>query len=110
MATNAPAQARLADQSIADQGASGYTANYVYKLAAGHTVRVRIHRDSYARQSFARVEVLTPALTWTELATAPVDEWHEVMPARYATRRAEALEFLAEMALVLVDRASDILA
>jgi hypothetical protein len=41
----------------------------------GHTLRVRVYRDSYAFQSTATVEVLTPALTWTVLADQPPEDW-----------------------------------
>ncbi|HEX8629367.1 MAG TPA: hypothetical protein VF755_14470 [Catenuloplanes sp.] len=37
----------------------------------GHVLRVRIRRDSYGFQSYALVEVLTPARTWTVLAQTP---------------------------------------
>jgi hypothetical protein len=45
-------------------------------LVGDAKVRVRVHRDSYARQSWALAEVLTPALTWTEIAVELSGNWH----------------------------------
>lgn len=44
---------------------------------SGHKVRVTVKRDPYQFQSYAKVEVLTPALTWTELTTSSPRVWWE---------------------------------
>ena len=46
----------------------------------GMTVRVRVHRDAYAFQSHAVVEVLTPDRAWTALAHTPHPEWYPATP------------------------------
>jgi hypothetical protein len=74
-----------------------------------HTLRVRIHRDAYDFQSHAIAEVLTPAMTWTQLAAEPPSVWHEATPSLYAAKakvRPEALHPLAER---LLQRATTIL-
>ncbi|MEU5554270.1 hypothetical protein ABZ738_31315 [Micromonospora sp. NPDC047793] len=48
----------------------------------GKVLRVRIYRDFYPHQSHALVEVLTPAMTWTELTTEPASAWHSATPSR----------------------------
>lgn len=53
----------------------------------GHTIRIRVHRDFYAHQSWAAAEVLTPALTWTELTTAPASDWHPATPTTATASR-----------------------
>ena len=57
------------DAVFAETG-GGYRWTEVLRLA-GHTVRVRVHRDAYPGQSWAVAEVLTPHLTWTALVDAP---------------------------------------
>ncbi|WP_435204968.1 hypothetical protein [Micromonospora sp. bgisy143] len=49
--------------------------------ADGYVLRVRVHRDSYAKQSTAVAEVLTPLLTWTIIASSPGGDWHRKTPA-----------------------------
>lgn len=43
---------------------------------SGRKIRATVHRDEYDTQSSARADVLTPALTWTELATFSPLFWH----------------------------------
>jgi hypothetical protein len=71
---------------------------------SGHILRVRIRRDSHEPQSWAVVEVLNPALTWTGLATAPPSTWHEHTP--YRSRNPQPL---VPIAVELVNRARAIL-
>lgn len=101
-------QYRLIDQSIADYGTNGYAATYVYKIGAD-TLRVRIRRDPYIRQSHAVVELLNALRTWTDLASAPADEWHAAVPARIGNHRHAVTHCMDEIALELVDRAALIL-
>lgn len=54
----------------------GHQLTRVHRLG-GHTVRVRVHRDHYSRNSSATAAVLTPDLTWTELCTDPPSRWHD---------------------------------
>ena len=70
------------------------TAAHHYRLTQthhldGHTIRVRVHRGLLRHQSWAAAEVLTAALTWTELATAPASDWHPATP-RSGLRRPTA--------------------
>jgi hypothetical protein len=61
----------------------GYRLDRVYRLGE-HTVRVRIERDTYDRQSCAVAEVLNDRLTWTNLVTALPSAWHGATPYRAA--------------------------
>jgi hypothetical protein len=67
-------------------------------------LRVRIYRDFYQHQSRALVEVLTPAMTWTELTHEPASAWHAATPSR-STSPAP----LADLAERLFQRAEAIL-
>ncbi|SCL17784.1 hypothetical protein [Micromonospora inyonensis] len=60
----------------------------------GNLLRVRIHRDAYQHQSYALVEVFTPAMTWTQLANEPPSTWHAGTP--YRSTSPTPLENLAE--------------
>lgn len=60
----------------------------------GNLLRVRIHRDAYQHQSYALVEVFTPAMTWNPLATEPASTWHAGTP--YRSTSPAPLEHLAE--------------
>jgi hypothetical protein len=71
----------LIDETACTEAGS-YRLTQTHHLA-GHTVRVRVHRDFYPQQSWAVADVLTPALAWTELATSPAQEWQ---PATYTPR------------------------
>lgn len=46
----------------------------------GYVLRVRVYRDSYAKQSTAVAEVLTPLFTWTIIASSPGHSWHRTTP------------------------------
>lgn len=64
---------------------------------------MRVHRDSYRGRSRATVEVLTPHLTWTDLAERPPADWWpntEPTPGRAA---------LAAVANHLIERTRAIL-
>lgn len=78
-----------------------------------HKVRVRIRRDSYAMQSYALAEVLTPGLTWTDLLTASTDEgdWYELLPYSVSSPAAyrSAREGMETLARELAGRAQAIL-
>jgi len=63
----------------------GFTMQGCYDLTrvhhhGGHTLRIRIVRDYYAHQSRAHADVLTPALTWTEVASIHPSAWHGDTP------------------------------
>lgn len=92
---------------------SAFTEAACYRLTQthhldGHTIRVRVHRDFYPHQSWAAAEVLTPALTWTELATAPASDWH---PTTRTVRTAatDGLDCLRPIADHLTQRAQQLL-
>lgn len=92
------------------------TATHHYRLTQthhldGHTIRVRVHRDFYPHQSWAYAEVLTPALNWTELATAPASDWHPATPTPTPTARTatDGLDCLRPIADHLTQRAQRLL-
>lgn len=89
------------------------TATHHYRLTQthhldGHTIRVRVHRDFYPQQSWAAAEILTPALTWTELATAPASDWHPATP-KARTAATDGLDCLRPIADHLTQRAQRLL-
>ncbi|MEU9505338.1 hypothetical protein AB0D32_03515 [Micromonospora sp. NPDC048170] len=88
-----PHATTLVDRSFAAHNA-GYDLSEIRRTDDGHRLRARIHRDSYQRQSYALVEVLTPGLTWTNLADEPASTWHPATPSRSTTPT--PLESLAE--------------
>ena len=75
----------------------------------GHAVRVRVHRDFYPHQSWATAEVLTPQLTWTELATTPASDWHPSTPATVGTASSDGPDYLRPVADHLTQRAQRLL-
>jgi hypothetical protein len=75
---------------------------------AGRTVRTRIQRDYYVRQSFAVVEVLANDMTWTHLADDAPGNWHATTPTPNPT--VHAATELSELADQLAHRAAEILA
>lgn len=83
----------LVDRSFGERS-GGYNLIEIRRTGSGHRLRVRIRRDPYERQSYALIEVLTPALTWTELADEPASAWHPATP--YSSTSPTPLENLAE--------------
>ena len=73
----------VVDTVFAQNGQGSYRLTRVHHVL-GYVVRIAVERDYYARQSHARVEVLTPQLTWTPLAYTPPTEWHPHTPLRHA--------------------------
>lgn len=73
-----------------------------------YTVRVRIARDSYITQSYAVAEVLTPALTWTNLCEQPPERFFEHAPM-YGPKAAASEGFLLKLADDLARRTARIL-
>jgi hypothetical protein len=92
----------IIDESFGNDG-QAYQLTRVYQ-AEGRILRVRVHRDHYLQQSWATAQVLTPVLTWTDLAEAPASGWHPGTPTRSATGAV-----LAAVADWLAARASTIL-
>ena len=87
-------------------GYDGYSYELIrLYLAEGRIVRVRVRRHADQQQSLAVADVLTPVLTWTELAEAPASSWHEATPPR----RAATAGVLAPIADRLLTRAAVIL-
>ncbi|MCZ7478870.1 hypothetical protein [Micromonospora sp. WMMC273] len=83
--------------------AGDYSYTRVCRMPEGFTVRVRIKRDSYKTQSFAVVEVLTPGLTWTDLASEDASVWYDDSP------RTNGLKAMEQIAGRLLTRATTIL-
>ncbi len=88
-----PRATTVVDRSFR-QHSGGYDLSEIRRTGSGHRLRVRIRRDAYQRQSYALVEVLTPGLTWTNLAAEPASAWHPATPYRSTTPT--PLESLAE--------------
>lgn len=84
-----------------------YALVQVYRTAAGEKLRVTVVRAFYTRQSYAKVEVLTPARTWTELATEPPSNWYAGTPLTPTSQTIR--EILGDLASNLVNRAVTIL-
>jgi hypothetical protein len=84
-----------------------YSLTEVHHAGSGqcrHTIRVRVQRDHYERQSVACAEVLTPELTWTVLVTTPAGDWYPATPFRGVPAT------LVLVAADLVERAERVLA
>ena len=90
-----PTSAKLIDQTSGTHGQADIL-EQVYQVGSVK-VRIRVHRDSYARQSYALAEVLTPALTWTEIAKELSGNWHGTLTNPQVARAllARALNILA---------------
>lgn len=58
----------------------GYQLTRVHRVGF-HTIRIHIYRDTDPHYSNATAQVLTPALTWTDLCTDPPSRWHDA-PSR----------------------------
>jgi hypothetical protein len=76
------------------------------KVNSGHVVRASIVMDSYAKQSSAVAEVLTPALTWTKLVEIMPSEWHAALDVKFY----DAETHFAHLTAGLINSASKILA
>ncbi len=89
----------------------GYAFTRIHRIA-GHTVRIRVRRDTYVDQSVAVAEVLTPGMTWTDLVAEPPNNWHVKGPywkAGIARGEQAALEFATALADTLVHRVAAVL-
>lgn len=95
----AAAHPQLIDETTGTHGQDDII-EQVYQLGTVK-VRVRVVRNSYANQSYALAEVLTPALTWTEVAKELSGNWHGTARDLIARKR---------LARKLADRAATILA
>ena len=89
---------------------NGYSLTEVSKTDSGHTIRVSVIRDFYDHQSSAAVYVLTPALAWTQLVSAPASDWFADTLTRSPIREASDLRACLEpIAHDLATRAAAIL-
>ncbi|MFF0172905.1 hypothetical protein [Micromonospora profundi] len=69
----------IVDEVFHQSGHGTYELTRVHH-SDGYVLRVRVYRDSYAKQSTAVAEVLTPLLTWTIIASSPGGGWHRTTP------------------------------
>ena len=86
-------------QDVTDHG-QGKHLNEVVELA-GHVMKITVHHDtSYAKQSYAKIELFQPDFTWSPLLTLDygVRDW--------AKDRAFGLKFARDL---LVERAVGLL-
>ncbi|MEU1238344.1 MULTISPECIES: hypothetical protein [Micromonospora] len=70
----------IVDEVFHQGGPGSYELTRVHH-SDGYVLRVRVCRDSYATQSTAVAEVLTPLFTWTIIASSPGSGWHRTTPA-----------------------------
>ncbi|WP_412538691.1 hypothetical protein R8Z50_22900 [Longispora sp. K20-0274] len=84
----------------------GYKLTRVDKLDE-HTVRIRVYRDFYRIQSYAVAEVLTPAKTWTNVASSEPSHWHDTVPSHHSATLSDVV--LDDIAEQLLRRAATIL-
>lgn len=90
-------------------GRQDYRLTEIHHLG-GHIIRIDILRDTYQQQSFAHVEVLSTAKTWTLLATEPASAWHDQAPSPCAASATDqGRRFCQRLAGQLLDRARQIL-
>ena len=90
------------DPRLLHRDESAISLTEVYRLGS-ETVRVRVRSDFYVPQSYAVAEVLTPARTWTQLATRSPETWHAKSSAILGAST------LREVAADLLDAATKIL-
>ncbi|MEV7984346.1 hypothetical protein [Micromonospora sp. NPDC085948] len=69
----------IVDEVFHQGGPGSYELTRVHHTD-GYVPRVRVYRDSYAKQSTAVAEVLTPLVTWTIIASSPGHGWHRTTP------------------------------
>lgn len=75
----------------------------------GFKLRAEARWDTYEKQSFASVSVLSSDLRWTHLASTPTAEWYGAVKSRYAPTRVGPRAELGWVLDALVARASLIL-
>jgi hypothetical protein len=100
---------------VSGQTGQGYYLTQVVRLSRNlgshdqvFKVRVEIMRDSYAKQSYARVSVLTPELTWTVLSHEDRDDFYNSTPS-FAKGIVKIKEAIGDFPVCLLDRAEMIL-
>jgi hypothetical protein len=69
----------IVDELFHQGGHGSYELTRVHHID-GYVLRIRVYRDSYAKQSTAVAEVLTPLFTWTIIASSPGHSWHHSTP------------------------------
>ncbi|MBB5110471.1 hypothetical protein FHU28_000310 [Micromonospora echinospora] len=69
----------IVDEVFHQGGPGSYELTRVHHTD-GYVLRVQVYRDSYAKQSTAVAEVLTPLFTWTIIASSPGHSWHRTTP------------------------------
>ena len=75
----------------------------------GDLIRIEILVDAYAKQSYARVKLLSKHHTWEPLLEAPASLWHDRAPS-YANRASDVAEaFTLQLQGDLVARARRVL-
>lgn len=101
-------QTEILDQ-VTEVNSRGFDLQQIAKLGTGHTVRVRIHRDAGGMQSYAKVELLSQLLTWTDLTYFPNRRWLAEMPEPWKVSEAVVPETLHGVSSHLLDVALTIL-
>lgn len=74
----------------------------------GEVVRVVIHVDAYAFQSYARADILSADKTWTPLCNRPSGDWHKDAPSYVQKDNALKESFVDILSAELADRAANI--
>jgi hypothetical protein len=65
---------------VAAPARDGYQLTRIHRIGS-HTIRIHLYRDTDPHYSNVNTQVLTPALTWTDLCTDPPSRWHDA-PSR----------------------------
>ncbi|WFE59564.1 hypothetical protein [Micromonospora sp. WMMD712] len=99
-ATTPPPNGRRIERTFGEHR-QGYDLTEIRRSSAGALLRVRIHRDAYQHQSYALVEVFTPAMSWTALTSEPASGWHAATP--YRSSGPVPLESLADRLFARAD-------
>lgn len=98
-------------QEKINKGSQSLNYSAIYKLEKSKKVQILIKRDSYDRQSYAKIELFDGA-KWNYLASL---NWNETSSQEifYQTApddlRTQEIEMIAEDVLALLDLASEIL-
>ncbi|MEU8048441.1 hypothetical protein [Micromonospora haikouensis] len=98
---NTPPSSGRQVERIFGEHRQGYDLTETRRASGGALLRVRIHRDAYQHQSYAIVEVLTPAMTWTSMTNEPASRWHAGTP--YRSTGPAPLESLADRLFARAD-------
>lgn len=114
MTNTAKVRSELLDET-ASMERQGYRLVEVYSVHVPgverpYKIRIEVRWDTYVKQSFAAVSVLSTDLKWTHLAALPPSEWHGHAAGFYGEPKPDPATELGWVAANLLERAELILA